>query len=119
MSTRRHRRHSTALKLRLAKAYLDGEGSFKSIAKENDISHTLLMIWVEKFRRGQLSEEIDYSEKTREHEATIAALERKIGQLVMELDLLKKMPRLASKPDELGSIICGPADCLSQKDADA
>jgi transposase-like protein len=38
MSTRRHRRHSTELKLRLVKAYLDGEGSFKSIAKENLIS---------------------------------------------------------------------------------
>ena len=63
MSARRHRRHSTELKLRLVQSYLDGEGSFKAIAKQNDISHALLMIWVDKFRRGQLTEEIDYAEK--------------------------------------------------------
>lgn len=56
--TRRHRRHSTKLKLQLARAYLNGEGSFKSIAKQHDISHALLMIWVEKYRRGELTEEI-------------------------------------------------------------
>lgn len=39
--TRRHRRLST--KLKLARAYLNGEGSFKPIAKENGISHALLI----------------------------------------------------------------------------
>lgn len=34
---RRHRRHSTQLKLQLARAYLNGEGSFKAIAKQHDI----------------------------------------------------------------------------------
>ena len=117
MPARRHRRHSTELKLRLVQSYLDGEGSFKSIAKRNDISHALLMIWVEKFRRGQLTEEIDYAEKTREHEATIAALERKVGQLVMEIDLLKKRPQAAAPPDEPVSIISGPVVSPSPKDA--
>jgi transposase-like protein len=37
MSARRHRRHSTELKLRLVQAYLNGEGSFKSIAQQNDM----------------------------------------------------------------------------------
>ncbi len=117
MSARRHRRHSTELKLRLVQSYLDGQGSFKSIAKENDISHALLMIWVDKFRRGQLTEEIDYAEKTREHEATIAALERKVGQLVMEIDLLKKRPQVAVQPDEPVSIISGPVVSPPPKDA--
>lgn len=48
---RRHRRHPTELKLRLVEAYLGGEGSMKAIAKANDITHTLLMIWVDKHRR--------------------------------------------------------------------
>jgi transposase-like protein len=119
MSARRHRRHSTELKLRLVQAYLNGEGSFKSIAKQNDISHALLQVWVEKFRRGELTEEIDHSEKAREHEATIAALERKVGQLVMEIDLLKKLPQAASKPDGRVSIISGPVAYPSPKDADS
>jgi transposase-like protein len=87
---RRHRRHSTSLKLELARAYLNGEGSFKAIAKRHDISHALLMTWVEKYRKGELTDEIRDDERIREYEARIASLERKVGQLVMELDLVKK-----------------------------
>jgi transposase len=44
-----------------------------------------------------------------EYEAKIAALERKVGQLTMELDLLKKAPRLRLVSDsETSSIITGP-----------
>ena len=91
---RRHRRHPTELKLRLVESYLIGEGSLKSIAKTHDITHTLLMLWVDKYRRGELTDEIDYVERAREAEAKIAALERKVGQLTMELDVLKKCARL-------------------------
>jgi hypothetical protein len=45
---------------------------------------------VEKYQRGHLTEEVDGAENARKYEAKIAASERKIGQLVMELDLLKK-----------------------------
>jgi hypothetical protein len=45
------------------------------------------MLWVEKFRRGELTEEEDQGEKIREYEVKIAALERKVGQLTMEIDL--------------------------------
>lgn len=67
MGKARHRRHSTELKLRLAQAYLNGEGSLKSIAKQHDISPALLMIWVDKFRRAELTEDIDQDEKIREY----------------------------------------------------
>ena len=90
MTAHRHRRHPTELKIRLAESYLNGEGSLKSIARANDISHALLMIWVDKYRRGELGEEVDFVEKQRTYEAQIAALERKIGQLTMEIDALKK-----------------------------
>ena len=56
---RRHRQHPTELKLRLVESYLNGEGSLKSIAKAQDITHTLLMIWVDKYRRGELTDELD------------------------------------------------------------
>ena len=42
-------------------------------------------------------------------EAKIAALERKVGQLTMELELVKKTPRLRLVSDnENSSIITGP-----------
>lgn len=70
--TRCPRRHSTQLKLQLAHAYLNGEGSLKAITKQHDISHALLI------------------ENLTEYKAHIAALEHKVGQLVMKLDVLKK-----------------------------
>lgn len=79
MTAHRHRRHPTELKIRLAESYLNGEGSLKGIAKAHDISHNLLMIWVDKYRRGELSDEVDFVEKQRTYEAHIAALERKTG----------------------------------------
>jgi hypothetical protein len=44
-----------------------------------------------------------------QYEAKIAALERKVGQLTMELDLLKKTPRLkVVSSSETSSIVSGP-----------
>ena len=115
-----HRRHPTELKIRLAESYLNGEGSLKSIARANDISHALLTIWVDKYRRGELGEEVDFVEKQRTYEAQIAALERKIGQLTMEIDALKKRQRVATSPAaDSVSIISGPAASVPQKDAES
>jgi len=59
MTPHRHSRHPTELKIRLAESYL----------KTHDISHNLLMIWVDKYRRGELSDEVDFVEKQRTYEA--------------------------------------------------
>jgi transposase len=91
MKTHRHRRHSIEFKLRIVQAYLNGEESMKGIARQHDISHNLLRIWLEKFRRGELTEEGDRKERIREYEVKVGALERKVGQLTMEIDLLKKL----------------------------
>lgn len=115
----RHRRHSTELKLRLAQAYLNGEGSLKSIAKQHDISHALLMIWVDKFRRGELTEGIDQDEKIREYEAKIAALERKVGQLTMEIDVLKKLHQVSPQHVAQPLVVSGPWESPSAKDAES
>jgi hypothetical protein len=53
-----------------------------------------------------------------EYEARIAALERKVGQLTMELDLQKKAPRLRLvSGDESCSVISGPKVAPSDGDA--
>lgn len=118
MRQTRHRRHSTTFKLELVRAYLNGEGGYKTIAKKHDISHTLLMIWVKKYQQGELSEEIEDAEKVREQKAKIASLERKIGQLVMELDLVKKREQLPANKDPL-LIASGPQDAPSERPADS
>src|SRR5882757_6333676 len=104
-----YRRHSTAFKLQLVHAYLNGEGSYKELAARHGIGHSLLLLWVRKFQAGEITEEQDQSETLREYEATIAALERKVGQLTMQLDVLKKItppPTPSTNDDSL--IIAGP-----------
>lgn len=59
------RRHSTDLKLQLARIYLNGAGSFIAIAMKHDISHALLMTWVDIYRREEITEEIKKAEYTK------------------------------------------------------
>ena len=90
MTVRRHTRYSTEFKIQLVQAYLDGEGSARAIATRHGVPHSLLMIWVKKYGEGELTEEIHLQEQVVEDQAKIAAFERKIGQLTMELDAMKK-----------------------------
>jgi len=49
----------------------------------------------------------------------VALLERKVGQLLLENDLLKKtLPRSRSTNGANCSIVSGPARSVSDKDAD-
>jgi transposase len=116
--TRRHRRYSTEFKIQAVQEYLDGEGSIRSIAVRHGVNHSLLGIWAEKYKRGELSEEVQLTEQVREYESRIAALERKIGQLTMELDLAKKTAsQLRLQSDEPPSIVSGPVVSPPRKDA--
>lgn len=118
MSTRQHRRYSTEFKLQVVKAYLDGEGSLKALARRYEVGHTLILFWLDKHRRGALTEEDNLEEKVRDYEAKIAALERKVGQLTMELDVLKKLgPPSPSLSVVKPSIVSGPVALPSGKDA--
>ena len=115
---RRHTRYSTDLKIQLVQAYLDGEGSARAIATRHGVPHSLLMIWAKKYAEGELTEEIQLEEQVIEDRAKIAALERKIGQLTMELDVMKKRALIQpSQKSARPSIISGPGVSLSDGDA--
>jgi transposase len=109
MGVRRHRRYSTEFKLCLVEAYLAGEGSANGVAKQYGIPRSLVLIWAEKYRKGELTLDVQREEQLLESEQKIAALERKVGQLTMELDLLKKGLAAAPSPSSgPSSIISGP-----------
>ncbi|WP_236904500.1 hypothetical protein [Collimonas fungivorans] len=77
-----------------------------------------MQMWLTQFDRGELDKEDAAASTVSEYEAQIAALERKLGQLVVELDLLKKTPRLRLINDsENSSIISGPRPAPSDGDA--
>ena len=60
------------------------------------MSTNLTQLWLTQYDRGKLSTEEAEASVITECEAKIAALERKVGQLTMELDLVKKLHASAS-----------------------
>jgi len=120
MSLRKTRSYSTEFRLQVVKSYLDGEGTLKALARRYGINHTLILYWLDKHRRGELTEEDRFEEKARDAEQKVAALERKVGQLTMELDILKKLTRQpAALSSATPSLICGPAATALPKDAES
>jgi hypothetical protein len=78
------------------------------------MSANLIQVWLTQFDRGELNDEEAEASVIAEYEAQIAALERKVGQLTMQLDLVKKTPRLPIAGDSgSSSIITGPRPVLS------
>jgi len=63
------------------------------------------------FDRGELNDEEAEASVIAEYEAHIAALERKVGQLTMELDLVKKL-RASRSPATAGTPPSSPVPSL-------
>ena len=110
MRSKTYRRFSTEFKLGVVEAYLAGEGSLKGLATKAGVDHSLVHYWLKKYHAGELSLDLLREEQLVETEQHIAALERKVGQLTMELDLLKR-GLIAAPATSSGRslIISGPA----------
>ena len=109
MSRAPYRRHSAQFKLQLCHDIRTGTIGRKEAQRKYSLSANLVHVWLTQYDRGELDAEEAEATLVTEYEAKIAALERKVGQLTMELDLLKKAPRLRLVSDnETPSIISGP-----------
>ena len=96
-------------KLQLCQDIRSGVLSRREAQKRYSLSANLIQLWLTLFDRGELEGDEVEAAAVVDYEAKIAALERKVGQLTMELDLLKKMPRLRLvSGSETSSIISGP-----------
>ena len=92
--SRRYQRYSSQFKLQLVDEYVAGQDTLQAIARAHGVHRSLLSIWVRKCERGDLYPGMQRTEERHAESARIAALERKIGQLTMELDALKKGARV-------------------------
>lgn len=88
------RRHSTPFKFQLCQDIRAGIIGRRDVQRSHDLSANLIHLWLTQFDLGELMNEKAEASVIAEHEARIAALERKVGQLTMELDLAKKTPRM-------------------------
>jgi len=91
MPTRNAYRHHTArFKLQVCQDIREGVRSRSDSIKEFRLSSALIQQWMTKFDSGLLEVAEDEAPLINDYEVHIAALERKVGQLTMELDLLRK-----------------------------
>jgi len=91
-----YRRHTAAFKLQLCADIRSGTITRSEARRQLRRSANLIQLWFMQFVRGKLYVEDGSAETLVQCEDKIAALERKVGQRAMELDLLKKRPGLGS-----------------------
>ena len=114
----RYRTHTIEFKRQVAEEHLSGGTSLNQLARRHDISRELLRTWVKKYEAGEFAGDGPPRADGRAYEAKVASLERKVGQLTMELDLLKR--GLASARRARGapsSVVSGPRPAPSGPDA--
>ena len=73
----------------------------------------MIRLWSKKFEAGEYDDDGAQAQVLGEYEMRIADLERKVGQLTMELELAKKGARARPTPkDVVSSIVSGPIPAL-------
>ena len=88
--------------------------SLTELARRHDISRELLRIWVKKYEAGEFASDGPAKSDRRAYEVKIAGLERKVGQLTMELDLLKGADLGTAGERRDSSVVSGPKAAASE-----
>jgi transposase-like protein len=116
---RRYRSYSLEFKRTIVQQYLEGAASAHGLARQHRLSAALIHYWAKQFAAGELEGSVGEDLERRELLARVALLERKVGQLLMQNELLKKtLPRSRSANGASCSIVSGPARSVSEKDVE-
>ena len=104
------RMYSNSFRRQVVEEVENGIKSIAQVLREHGMSSSQFYSWREKHKRGQLD-----NEPTSEGQALnkIAELERKIGQLTMENDVLKKarelyQKRISEQSSQMGRMAVSP-----------
>ena len=113
----RYRTYTVEFKRQVAEEHLGGV-SLNELARRHDLSREQLRTWVKKYEAGEFAGDGPTKPDRRAYEAKIAGLERKVGQLTMELDLLKRGLISARRPSGArSSVVSGPRPAASEPGA--
>jgi len=114
----RYRNYSTEFKRQLAEEWLSGKSTLSELARRHSIERGLIRLWVRKHEAGEFTDELAQYHVIEEYERKIAELERKVGQLTMELELAKRGVRSqASATGGTSCVVSGPGPLASQRGA--
>lgn len=105
-----YRRHSVPFKIQICCDIRSGKLGRREVLKTHNLSANLMQLWLTQFDRGELDlEEAAASTVAEYSHSAHCSTGAQVGQLTMELDLLKKTPRVRLVADhENSSIISGP-----------
>jgi transposase-like protein len=102
----RRRRFSIEFKRDVVRDIETGRRTLKQVAREEEIVHSVLERWCKKFREGTL--EGGGSQRERRLERELDRYKKKVGELTMQIELLKKIDEsLALTRSSSGSIVTG------------
>ncbi len=108
------RKFSKAFKRQVVEEFLAREGTQAQLARRYNISDNLIFQWRRRYAEGKLEE----VEGCTGRDERIKDLERMVGRLTMENELLKRGVRFALvRENELSSMISGPISNRSSGDA--
>ena len=97
---------SKAFKRQIVEEMLSGRSTQAQLIRHHGLSYNMLSNWRNAFRDGRYGDE----SSTRVLEARIHELERKVGELTMDNDLLKRAAKFAAlQEDGSGLLYSGPA----------
>jgi transposase len=114
----RYRTYTVEFKRQAAEEHLGAGTSLNELARRHGISRELLRIWVRKYEAGEFAGGGPPRADRRAYEAKVAGLERKVGQLTMELDLLKRGLISARRArGGTSSVVSGPKPAASEPGA--
>ena len=85
---RARRQHSVEFKQQIVEQLMSGAATLGQLSRQHSLSASLIQTWREKYRGGGLIEKPSREEQVLK--ARVAELERMVGRLAMENDLLKK-----------------------------
>lgn len=115
---KKYRRYSIEFKKSIVDSILSESGTTSQLAREHGIHPNVIYKWVRQFQDGKLAG--SFTSKDREKQAVEAELNRykqKVGELLLENDLLKKFLRERAEQNRAnGSIVSGRSWEASKKD---
>ena len=90
-------------KAQVVQAIQSGTHSIKDICQEHQLQKQTVDRWIERFSEGQLVQRPSLKEKMLEKE--VDKLKSKIGDLVMQIDLLKKFHEMLERKKSVNSSV--------------
>jgi len=110
----KQRKHSIEFKRQVVEELLGGVSTLAQLSRRYDLAGSLIQIWRKKYTAGELNP--GPTKHDQALQARIAELERMVGRLTMENDLLKKAATYIRQQRDAASRVITAKDLEASKE---